>query len=103
MQDLQRCLRLWLRNWARLSTCGLWLFVAGQACQKPPWASLLQRIPQISNTLDIILHVCLGIVKLTTWDILLIGKDQEQRVLHFPILYDPRQFAPCLFHPVPVV
>lgn len=40
---------------------------------------------------------------LTSWNILLVRKHQQQRIFHFAILNNPRQLAPRLVYPVAVV
>jgi hypothetical protein len=40
---------------------------------------------------------------LTSRDILLIGKHQQEAVLHLPVAQDPMQLLPCLVYSVAVV
>jgi hypothetical protein len=39
----------------------------------------------------------------TSWQILLVRKHQQQRILHFPVLDDARELRPCLVDAVAVV
>jgi hypothetical protein len=43
------------------------------------------------------------IVERTSRQILLVGKHQQQRILHFPVLNDPCEFGPRLLDAVAVV
>jgi hypothetical protein len=83
------------RSWARPSIHGPWQSspIAGD-----PRLPLVAWLPVVS----IPRRTCMPGIR-TSCQILLVGKHQQQSILHFPVLDDPCEFGPRLLDAVAVV